>query len=476
MTRFVQKTQLTVPSGSDRVITVLSLNVYHGVNAEIFAVPAATDFPDLLQKVAAVYQGYFARNFPERAAALAAEVEASQPDLIGLQEAVLVRTQSPPDGPATPATAVTLDYVQILLDALAARGLHYQVVVQSIGFDAELPSALGFDVRHTDREVILARADLKIADIMLSNAQAGSFTTNCTLPGATLGPIVLQRGWVSVDVRHRGKIFRFISTHLDGDCLPYTSAIQEAQAAELLAGPANTDLPLVLVGDLNSPADGTGSTYNHLIAEGFIDGWVQAGLGEGQTCCQAYDLLNSISTLDRRINFVLFRGGFKVLDVDVLGDNLTDRTPAGLWPSDHAAVVAHFVYTSILGAAPDHPIDFWRTKYNIEEYLKASGLSYTILRPSAFMEWHAHIFNGKSILENGKTSLLGQGTKPRNFVAVRDVAQSATLALTDPKLQNRTLEVGGPENFTNNQAAELYGKLAGVKPRYATCRHLLRKG
>lgn len=130
-----------------------------------------------------------------------------------------------------------------------------------------------------------------------------------------------------------------------------------------------------------------------------------------------------------------------------------------------AAGIAHFVYTSALGAVPDHPIDFWRTKYRIEEYLKASGLSYTILRPSAFMEWHAHIFNGKSILEKGKTTLLGKGTKLRNFIAVRDVAQFAVLALTDSKLKNRTLELGGPANVTNNQVAELYGKLAGITPK-----------
>jgi len=130
-----------------------------------------------------------------------------------------------------------------------------------------------------------------------------------------------------------------------------------------------------------------------------------------------------------------------------------------------AAGVKHFVYPSTLGAAPDHPIDFWRTKYHIEEYLKVSGLSYTILRPSAYMEWHAHIFNGKSILESGKTSLLGKGTKPRNFMAVRDVAQFVVAALTDPKLKNRTIEIGGPENFTNNQVSELYGKIAGVTPK-----------
>src|SRR3990170_6945483 len=153
--------QQRVPFAGHRVVTVMTQNVYHGVDAEFSAIPTATGFLDLLQKVAAVYQCYFARNFPERAAALAAEIEATRPDLIGLQEAILVRTQSPPDGPATPATTVALDFVRILLDALAARGLHYEVVVQSIGFDAELPSGLGFDVRHTDREVILARADLK---------------------------------------------------------------------------------------------------------------------------------------------------------------------------------------------------------------------------------------------------------------------------------------------------------------------------
>src|SRR5437773_45669 len=87
---------------SKQTITVMTRNVYHGVDAEINAVATATNLPDLLNKVAAVYQGYLARNFPERAAAFAAEIDALRPALIGLQEAILVRTQSPPDGPATP--------------------------------------------------------------------------------------------------------------------------------------------------------------------------------------------------------------------------------------------------------------------------------------------------------------------------------------------------------------------------------------
>ena len=177
--------QQNVPISGDRIVTVFTRNVSHGVDAEIFAVPAATDFMDLLLKVAAVYNGYFTRSFPERAAAIASEIEATQPELVGLQEAIMVRTQFPADGPVTQATFVELDFVQILIDALSDRGLSYEVVVQSTGFDVEVPSALGFDVRHTDREVILARTD-PTADLKLSNAQAGNFMDNCTIPSTTL--------------------------------------------------------------------------------------------------------------------------------------------------------------------------------------------------------------------------------------------------------------------------------------------------
>jgi endonuclease/exonuclease/phosphatase family metal-dependent hydrolase len=320
----------------------MTRNVYHGVDAEIFAVPTATSLIDLLGKVAAVYQGYHLRNFPERAAALAAEIDAERPDLVGLQEAIIVRTQSPPDGATTAATVVDLDYVQLLLEALAARGLSYEVAVQSINFDIELPSALGMDVRHTVRDVILVRSEAVASDLRLSNRQAGNFVTNCVI-ATSFGPISVRRGWVAVDGKIRGQTFRFINTHLDGDCLPVTPVIQQAQAAEILAGPAATELPLILAGDLNSPAGGSGLTYNGLISAGFRDAWALAGNGPGLSCCQADDLLNTVSTLEQRIDYVLFRGRFKVRRAEIVGDEPADRTPSGLWPSDHAGFAVELV-------------------------------------------------------------------------------------------------------------------------------------
>ena len=120
------------------------------------------------------------------------------------------------------------------------------------------------------------------------------------------------------------------------------------------------------------------------------------------------------------------------------------------------AQVEHFVYTSALGAADDHPIDFFRTKHEIERVVKDSGMGWTILRPAAFMEQHVHRFNGQMLLDKGFVVLIGPATKPRNFVAVRDVVPFAVIALTEDGLNGRTLEIGGPDNVSNTQVSHMY--------------------
>ena len=72
-------------------------------------------------------------------------------------------------------------------------------------------------------------------------------------------------------------------------------------------------------------------------AGGFADGWPGA---DGLTCCHAVDLHNPNPTLTKRIDLVLTRGALETVSAEVLGDAAADRTPSGLWPSDHAGVVA----------------------------------------------------------------------------------------------------------------------------------------
>ena len=120
------------------------------------------------------------------------------------------------------------------------------------------------------------------------------------------------------------------------------------------------------------------------------------------------------------------------------------------------AKVEHFVYTSVMGASERHPIDFFRTKHEIEAVVKGSGMGYTILRPAAFMEQHVHQLNGQMLLDRGFCVLIGPATKPRNFVAVGDVAAFAVQALSTGDLNGRTLEIGGPDNLSNSKVAAMY--------------------
>lgn len=131
------------------------------------------------------------------------------------------------------------------------------------------------------------------------------------------------------------------------------------------------------------------------------------------------------------------------------------------------AGVRQFVYTSAFGAAPTHPAQFYRIKHEVEQYLQHSSLAYTILRPTAFIDSHAHMLIGQPILEKGKVSLFGAGENPRNFVAAHDVAQFALLALNMPQMAGKVIEVGGPENWTNMEVVRLYERLAGRQAKVA---------
>jgi uncharacterized protein YbjT (DUF2867 family) len=129
-----------------------------------------------------------------------------------------------------------------------------------------------------------------------------------------------------------------------------------------------------------------------------------------------------------------------------------------------AAGVKHFIFVSVQGAGPDSPLEFFRIKYRTEEYLRASGLNFTILRPCAFMELWAQLV-GQPILKQGKTTIFGRGNNPINFVAVEDVARFACIALDDPRANNQVLEIGGPENLTMNQVAEIFERASGQQAK-----------
>lgn len=128
------------------------------------------------------------------------------------------------------------------------------------------------------------------------------------------------------------------------------------------------------------------------------------------------------------------------------------------------AGVDQFIFVSGRPAAPNHPMSMARAKYAAEQYLKQSGLSWTIVRPGAYMEFWASLV-GKPILETGQTRMLGPGTRPMNFVSVRDVALAVERAVIDPSLRGVELDMGGPENLSLNDVVAIFEQIGGRKAK-----------
>jgi NADH dehydrogenase len=128
------------------------------------------------------------------------------------------------------------------------------------------------------------------------------------------------------------------------------------------------------------------------------------------------------------------------------------------------AGVDHVIYVSVQFSSYDNPVDAFRIKYRVEEHLKASGLSYTILKPNAFMEvWGDMV--GKPVIRHGWTVILGRGVNSINFVSVRDVARFVIHSILDKAMRNQVIDIAGPQNLTMNEVAEIYGRAAEISPR-----------
>lgn len=142
-----------------------------------------------------------------------------------------------------------------------------------------------------------------------------------------------------------------------------------------------------------------------------------------------------------------------------------DRGHRDLIAAARAAGVKRFVYVSAFGAGPRHAVDFFRTKYAVEQALADSGLDAVVLRPTAYMEHHVHAFNGRTVLAKGRAQLVGPGTKPRNFICAADVAEFAVRALLEDPPPFREIALGGHDHLGNADVAALYARSAGIAPQ-----------
>lgn len=333
----ITDTVITPPKQpEDQPLTVMTYNVYVGSSAE-----PLLNVQELLQvptEVAKMYANVMASDFPSRAIGIAKSVKEHNPHVIGLQEISLIRRQSPGDFLADKpilAEEVVLDYLQLLMDALQAEGLDYKVAAQVENLDIEMPlvTDVGLDdVRLTDYDVILARSDVEITRQVTANFDS-------KLQIGTLS-LEIPRGYAAVDATIAGTTYHILNTHLEA----FIEPVRVSQTQELVDLLSNETLPIILLGDFNTRAtEGTG--YNILLGAGYVDVWQMDSEGTGNTCCQDDNILNEISDLTVRIDQIFVRNlNPTSIVTHTVGDKPGDRLASGLWPSDHAGVVAQLEF------------------------------------------------------------------------------------------------------------------------------------
>jgi endonuclease/exonuclease/phosphatase family metal-dependent hydrolase len=352
-------------------VTVMTRNVYLGadINRPVVAATTAQAQGKTPQEilVALANATHVTRanvdqtDFTVRAPLLADEVAQTQPDLIGLQEVALWRS-----GPFEPgrvgvpnATTVDHDFLQILLDELAARGLDYAAVQVGDRADVEAPSFTGSpfdgtiadakDIRLTMRDVILMRADNALR-VTGSGSAIYAHNLAVSVAGATMR---FDRGYNWVDVDAGATKLRFINSHLEA----FSSDLALAQASELLSDAPAAGRTNVFVCDCNSdPLNNRVKPIDHVPHKaaydlitgpgGYTDQWLEWAPAEEGWTSGLSERVNdpTAAGFDHRIDMVFARTpagtGLSVDRGEVTGTDLADRDPeTGLWPSDHAGVV-----------------------------------------------------------------------------------------------------------------------------------------
>jgi uncharacterized protein YbjT (DUF2867 family) len=141
-------------------------------------------------------------------------------------------------------------------------------------------------------------------------------------------------------------------------------------------------------------------------------------------------------------------------DLVQLESNMIDSCRAG---------VKHIVLNSALGAG-DYPKSFPSWHHKVEDKLKTTGISFTILRPNSFHQ-NVVTYFAPSIRAQG-VFYSSIGNARVSFLDVRDIAVAAAKALAGGEHIGKTYELNGPEALTYGELAEKISKHAGRAVQY----------
>jgi uncharacterized protein YbjT (DUF2867 family) len=144
------------------------------------------------------------------------------------------------------------------------------------------------------------------------------------------------------------------------------------------------------------------------------------------------------------------------------GDSIESTDGAGqanLVAAAQAAGVERYVYVSYSGQVGlDDPLT--NAKRSVERHVRESGMTYTILRPSFFMEVWLSPHLGFDAA-NARARIYGNGQNPISAISLTDVAEFAVRALEEPAAENTVIELGGPEALSPNDIVRIFEEATG---------------
>lgn len=127
--------------------------------------------------------------------------------------------------------------------------------------------------------------------------------------------------------------------------------------------------------------------------------------------------------------------------------------------------VSHFLYQSALGTRPGAASAYHRTKWEAEERVRASGIPYTILRPSLiygpgdqFTLRLADMIGLAPVLP-----VIGSGKSKVQPIFIDDVVTCILKAITTDCCLNKSYEIGGPEQLTYEEVSVAIAEAMDVK-------------
>jgi NADH dehydrogenase len=167
-----------------------------------------------------------------------------------------------------------------------------------------------------------------------------------------------------------------------------------------------------------------------------------------ETVCEGIDIVITTASAGQR------GGEDTVQTVDWEGNrNLIDVAKK--------AGVRQFIYISVAFADATSPVPIWQAKGRTEDYLRASGLAYTIIAPNGFMEVFISLVVGMPALMSQPVTIVGEGRRKHAFVSMSDVAAFILASIDNPAAFNQKLIIGGPEPLSFRDAVAVYERVLG---------------